>query len=113
MRVLNNLQDDLRDAYEKLAAFACEQIASIRTIVSLHREEMLLAEFVFSMNAPVRKMMISTAKSIFVSLCLSIFDTSISRSVKELHSLSMRCYSDIKAGFWLLENIRLFNSLFA
>jgi ATP-binding cassette, subfamily B (MDR/TAP), member 1 len=66
MRFQNRLQDDLRDAYGKSAMIACEQIAAIRTVASLRREAALHAEFVASMNAPVRKGMISSAKSTFV-----------------------------------------------
>jgi ABC transporter transmembrane region len=66
MRLQDHLQDDLRDAYGKSAALACEQIASIRTVASLRRESALLAEFVANMQAPVRKAMFSTAKSTFV-----------------------------------------------
>lgn len=66
MRLQDHLQDDLRDAYGKSAALACEQIAAIRTVASLRREAALQAEFVSSMDAPVRKAMLSTAKSTFV-----------------------------------------------
>jgi ATP-binding cassette subfamily B (MDR/TAP) protein 1 len=66
MRLIRHLQDDLRDAYGKSAALACEQISAIRTVASLRREDALLAEFLESMNAPVRKAMISTTKSTFV-----------------------------------------------
>ena len=66
IRLQDHLQDDLRDAYGKSAAIACEQIAAIRTVASLRREAALHAEFVTSLNAPVRKAMISTAKSTFV-----------------------------------------------
>ena len=67
MRLMDHLQDDLRDAYGKSAALACEQIAAIRTVASLRRENALYAEFVKSMDAPVRKAMLSTTKSTFVS----------------------------------------------
>jgi len=73
MRVQNNLQDSLREAYGKSAALACEQIAAIRTVASLRREDALYHEFVASMNAPVRKAMVSTAKSIFVYPFLLLF----------------------------------------
>ena len=66
MRLQEHLQDDLRDAYGKSAALACEQIAAIRTVASLRREAALHAEFVASLSAPVRKAMLSTAKSTFV-----------------------------------------------
>ena len=66
MRLQDHLQDDLRDAYGKSAALACEQIAAIRTVAALRRESALLSEFVESMTGPVRKAMISTAKSTFV-----------------------------------------------
>jgi ATP-binding cassette, subfamily B (MDR/TAP), member 1 len=66
MRLQDHLQDDLRDAYGNSAALACEQIGAIRTVASLRREAALHAEFIFSMKAPVRKAMLSTAKSTFV-----------------------------------------------
>ena len=66
MRLQDHLQDALRDAYGNSAAIACEQIAAIRTVASLRREAALHAEFVTSLNAPVRKAMLSTAKSTFV-----------------------------------------------
>ena len=71
MRLQDHLQDDLREAYGKSAQIACEQIAAIRTVASLRRESALHAEFVESLNAPVRNAMLSTAKSTFVcSLCV-------------------------------------------
>ena len=63
---MRHLQDDLRDAYGKSAALACEQIAAIRTVASLRREDALLVEFCHSMNAPVSKALITTTKSTFV-----------------------------------------------
>lgn len=75
MRLQDHLQDDLREAYGKSAAIACEQIAAIRTVASLRRESALHAEFVASMDAPVRKAMISTAKSTFVYPFVSTFLT--------------------------------------
>lgn len=71
MRFQNRLHDDLRDAYGKSAAIACEQIAAIRTVASLRREAALHAEFMASLDAPVQKAMISTAKSTFVNLYFS------------------------------------------
>ena len=74
IRLQDHLQDNLRDAYGNSAALACEQIAAIRTVASLRREAALHAEFVTSMNAPVRKAMLTTAKSTFVfpsSTCLT------------------------------------------
>lgn len=66
MRLQDHLQDDVREAYGKSAQIACEQIAAIRTVASLRREAALHAEFLASMDAPVRKAMLSTAKSTFV-----------------------------------------------
>lgn len=66
MRLQEHLQDDLRHAYGNSAAIACEQIAAIRTVASLRRENALHAEFVSSLDAPVRKAMLSTIKSTFV-----------------------------------------------
>jgi hypothetical protein len=64
--LLRHLQDDLRDAYGKSAALACEQIAAIRAVASLRREDALLAEFLESMNVSLGKIMIATTKSTFV-----------------------------------------------
>ena len=72
VKFMDHLQDDLRDAYGKSASLACEQIAAIRTVASLRREDALLVEFCNSMNAPVRKAMIATIKSTLVR-ALSIF----------------------------------------
>ena len=66
VRLMGHLQDDLRDAFGKSATLVCEQIASIRTVASLRREDALLAEFSTSLKAPVRAAMISTIKSTFV-----------------------------------------------
>jgi ATP-binding cassette subfamily B (MDR/TAP) protein 1 len=75
MKLQDHLQDDLRDAYGQSAALACEQIAAIRTVAALRREPALLGEFVESMAGPVRKALISTAKSTFVSPSAIIFLT--------------------------------------
>jgi ATP-binding cassette subfamily B (MDR/TAP) protein 1 len=66
MRLMDHLQDHLRDAYGNSAALATEQIAAIRTVASLRRENALHAEFCDSLDAPVRKAMISTIKSTLV-----------------------------------------------
>jgi ATP-binding cassette, subfamily B (MDR/TAP), member 1 len=66
IRLQDHIQDNLRDAYGNSAALACEQIAAIRTVASLRREAALHAEFVSSMNAPVRNAMLSTAKATLV-----------------------------------------------
>ena len=67
MRLQDHLQDDLREAYGKSAQIACEQIAAIRTVASLRRENALHMEFVTSMDAPVRiEAVLSTTKSTFV-----------------------------------------------
>jgi hypothetical protein len=66
MRLQDHLQDDLRDSYGASAAIACEQIAAIRTVASLRRENALHAEFVASLDAPVRQAMLSTTKSTIV-----------------------------------------------
>jgi len=70
VKLMMHLQDDLRDAFGLSAALVCEQIASIRTIASLRREDALLAEFSKSMEAPVRKAMISTTKGTLVLITL-------------------------------------------
>lgn len=67
VKLMDHLQDHLRDAYGSSAALVCEQIASIRTVASLRRENAILAEFQYSINVPVRRAMISTIKSTTVS----------------------------------------------
>lgn len=66
VKLMDHLQDHLRDAYGNSAALVCEQIASIRTVASLRRENAILAEFQESINLPVRRAMISTIKSTLV-----------------------------------------------
>jgi ATP-binding cassette, subfamily B (MDR/TAP), member 1 len=61
--LLNKLNDQLREAYGESAQIACEQVAAIRTVASLNREETLHAEFVDSLIAPVQKALYSTLKS--------------------------------------------------
>ena len=63
VKLMDHLQDHLRDAYRNSAALVCEQISSLRTVASLRRENAILAEFQDSINLPVRKAMISTIKS--------------------------------------------------
>jgi ATP-binding cassette subfamily B (MDR/TAP) protein 1 len=89
MRLMDHLQDDLREAYGKSAQIACEQIAAIRTVASLRRENALHQEFVTSLDAPVRKAMLSTTKSTFVLSFNIIADFSIFHSVRVLLCLSM------------------------
>jgi ATP-binding cassette subfamily B (MDR/TAP) protein 1 len=80
---MDSLQDDLRDAYGNSASLATEQIAAIRTVASLRRENALHAEFVSSLVAPVRKAMISTIKSTTVYSPFGVFSKcSITRLVK-------------------------------
>jgi hypothetical protein len=96
MRLMDHLQDDLREAYGKSAQIACEQIAAIRTVASLRRENALHREFVTSLDAPVRKAMLSTAKSTFVLSFGIISDFSILHSVRVILCLSMYvilCYN--------------------
>jgi ATP-binding cassette subfamily B (MDR/TAP) protein 1 len=75
VKLMDHLQDHLRDAYGTSAALVCEQIASIRTVASLRRENAILAEFQNSINVPVRKAMISTIKSTLVFFHLDPFLT--------------------------------------
>jgi ATP-binding cassette, subfamily B (MDR/TAP), member 1 len=62
-RLQKTLSDDLRKAYAKSADMACEQVAAIRTVASLHREEHVLREFVDSLQAPVHEALIKTIKT--------------------------------------------------
>ena len=66
MKLMDHLQDHLRDAFGQSASLICEQVASIRTIASLRREDALVDEYSNSLRAPVRKAMISTIKSTMV-----------------------------------------------
>ena len=111
MRLQDHLQDDLREAYGKSAQLACEQISAIRTVASLRRENALLSEFVLSMEGPVRKAMLSTAKSTFVSNLSTFSNNSIIRSVRVLRSSSMRCCFGTVALFSELVNILSLSSL--
>jgi len=85
---MDTLQDHLRDAYGNSASLATEQIAAIRTVASLRRENALLAEFISSLDAPVRKAMISTIKSTAVTT-FKKSNNSIMHSVKLAHFSSM------------------------
>jgi ATP-binding cassette subfamily B (MDR/TAP) protein 1 len=57
------LSDTLRKAYARSADIACEQVAAIRTVVSLNREPHILAEFEESLKQPVHEAMVKTFKS--------------------------------------------------
>jgi ATP-binding cassette subfamily B (MDR/TAP) protein 1 len=94
MRLMDTLQDHLRDAYGNSASLATEQIAAIRTVASLRRENALHAEFVSSLDAPVRKAMIVTIKSTIVITCETSND-SIIHSVKLSHFSSMYVLCEI------------------
>ena len=63
---LNKLNAQLKQAYEKSANMACEQVAAIRTVASLNREIALHTEFCESLQEPVRRAMFSTLKSTLV-----------------------------------------------
>lgn len=118
MRLQDHLQDDVREAYGKSAQIACEQIAAIRTVASLRREAALHAEFVASMDAPVRKAMLSTTKSTFVYryltillsivLCIqserSTFHKRIPTFIWSIHF--RHCCFGMAAHFFELENTR-------
>ena len=94
MRLQDHLQDDLREAYGKSAQIACEQIAAIRTVASLRRENALHMEFVTSMDAPVRKAMLSTTKSTFVHHIYGNSNFSIMHLVRVLlYSLMFRSFT--------------------
>jgi ABC-type bacteriocin/lantibiotic exporter with double-glycine peptidase domain len=89
VKLMDHLQDHLRDAYGSSAALVCEQIASIRTVASLRRETAILAEFQDSINSPVRQAMISTIKSTTVFLLYRLANIRYLHSVNLLHCLSM------------------------
>ena len=60
VRLLGACDATLRKAFEKSAAMACEQVAAIRTVVSLNREMALYREYHESLAEPVTKAMHST-----------------------------------------------------
>ena len=70
VNLMIHLQDDLRDAFAKSSALICEQVAAIRTVASLRREDALLAEFSNGLHAPVRKAMMATIRSTLVLVFL-------------------------------------------
>jgi ATP-binding cassette, subfamily B (MDR/TAP), member 1 len=57
------LTQSLRKAYARSADIACEQVAAIRTVVSLNREPRILEEFEQSLKQPVHDAMMKTLKS--------------------------------------------------
>lgn len=120
---MDHLQDDLRDAYGKSASLACEQIAAIRTVASLRREDALLVEFCDSMNAPVRKAIIATTKSTLVptflelsnlDLCFQPGRTTFHQRISFFNlSENRHCSSGMEANCLSQENTPSSNSLYA
>jgi len=70
-RLSDHLQDDLRKASSKAAILTCEQVASIRTIASLRRENGIYDEFSQILDVAVNKALVSTLKSAAVDPLLS------------------------------------------
>ena len=66
--LLTALDAQLREAYEKSASLACDQVAAIRTVASLKREVALHKEFCESLRAPMRKAMRATLGSAAVRI---------------------------------------------
>jgi hypothetical protein len=64
------LTQALRKAYARSADIACEQVAAIRTVVSLNREPHILKEFEESLKQPVHDAMMKTLKS--TGVCVSM-----------------------------------------
>ena len=54
-RLLNSLDSQMREVYEKSASFTCDQVAAIRTVTSLKRELALQKEFAEDLKAPLFK----------------------------------------------------------
>ena len=65
--LLSTLDTQRREAYEKSATLACDQVAAIRTIASLKREIALHKEFCHSLKAPMLKAIRSTLGRAIVS----------------------------------------------
>jgi ATP-binding cassette, subfamily B (MDR/TAP), member 1 len=80
-RLQRTLSDDLRKAYAESAEMACEQVAAIRTVASLNREEHVLREFVESLEKPVHDALIKTIKTSGVVYLHGTIDNSGMRSV--------------------------------
>ena len=88
LHLLTSLDTQLREAYEKSATLACDQVAAIRTVASLNREIALHKEFCESLKAPMRKAMRSTLGSAAAGLSDSESnDISYMRSVRVWPSL--------------------------
>jgi ATP-binding cassette, subfamily B (MDR/TAP), member 1 len=62
----NKLTLELRQSYAQSANVACEQVAAIRTVAALNREERVIEDFVASLEAPVHAAMIKTMRSTLV-----------------------------------------------
>jgi hypothetical protein len=80
------LSDDLRKAYAESANMACEQVAAIRTVASLNREEHVLRDFVESLEKPVHDALIKTIKTAGVTFLHSSTDVSGMRLVNVICS---------------------------
>ena len=57
------MQDEARKALVKSTALTCEQVAAIRTIAALRREEGLYRDFSHTLDVTLRVAMKSTYKS--------------------------------------------------
>jgi ATP-binding cassette, subfamily B (MDR/TAP), member 1 len=75
------LSDSLRKSYARSADIACEQVAAIRTVASLNREPVILAEFEESLQQPVHEAMVKTFKSTGVRLLEANVNDSFTRLV--------------------------------
>ena len=59
----DHMQDNARNALVKSTALTCEQVAAIRTIAALRREEGLCRDFSQTLDVTLRAAMKSTYKS--------------------------------------------------
>jgi len=62
-RLADHLHDDLRQTSSKAVILACEQVASIRTIASLRRENGIQDKFCQMLDSAMKPALIYTLKS--------------------------------------------------
>jgi len=64
------LSDALRKSYAQSADVACEQVAAIRIVAALNRENRVLQDFMKSLEQPVHDALMKTLRSTFVTLMM-------------------------------------------
>lgn len=64
------MSEALRKSYAQSADVACEQVAAIRTVAALNRENQVLRDFMESLEQPVHDALMKTLRSTFVRLLI-------------------------------------------